>query len=118
MCFSFAMLTVVCSHFRGCASPEVGGTCGLVAPPPPPPAGVGGWCQCSWSGHTVRRRAGVQGLEEEDQREVRSQGIDTEGSPVSPDHLSQDPMLPLLCLLISVPPLTPQSWLALSPALP
>lgn len=34
-CFSFAKLTVVCSHFRGCTSPEVGGTCGLVPTPTP-----------------------------------------------------------------------------------
>ena len=66
MCFSFAMLTVVCSHFRGCASPEVGGTCGLVPTPIPIVVRFPGWRQCSWGGHSVRRLSGVQCLEEEE----------------------------------------------------
>lgn len=41
--FFSAKLTVVCSHFRGSASPEVGGICGLVPPNPRGSRGPPGW---------------------------------------------------------------------------
>lgn len=124
-CFGFAKLTVVCSHFRGCASPESGGTRGLVptAFPTPPPMAVGfpGWRRCSWSGHSVRRLSGSSVWK----KRKGGPGAPTlkEVVSVSPDPVSQDPKLLSFYLFLSAHPWTspdtptPQSWSAPFPCL-
>lgn len=113
-CFSFAKPTVVCSYFRGCTSPEVGGTCGLVPTSLP-------WQSGSQDGDSApgmatqgggslgssvwKKRKGVQ-------RKARSQSVEPSREVVSfsPDHLSQDPGF-LYSISSSQLNLTPQSWL-------
>lgn len=105
---------LVCSHFRGCTSPEVGGTCGLVPTSLP-------WQSGSQDGDSApgmatqgggslgssvwKKRKGVQG-------KARSQSVEPSREVVSfsPDHLSQDPGF-LYSISSSQLNLTPQSWL-------
>lgn len=109
-CFSFAKPTVVCSRFRGCTSPEVGGTCGLVPTSLPwqsgsqdgdSAPGVATQGGGSLGSSVWKKRKGVQ-------RKVRSWNVDPsrEVVSVSPHRLSQDPGS-LLHLLISTQPRTP-----------